>query len=444
MDVKRFLGTKAHAVQPGFVFVMLPEKCRDIYYGHVKQVTEALGLQCDSFLDRKSPEDALEAVVEGIQKAEILICDITDFMPNVMWELGVGSALKDAEKVIVIREDTKTPLPFNISSNRVTYQYDPASQESLGELSKTLKEVLQKVIRPIKPPRIKSPEVISLFKGTLDAVEKGQWVTAEALFQIMDSKEPKNWYIYNQWGMMLRAKGDEVEAATDRFNKALTFTEFDDDKAFVYTELAILNQKSRKYSEAEDWFKRAERADNKNSRLYIAWAEYYDELGDYFNAQAKIGGALGLLRLKADDPEYKEFMVRHEYYGRKILGYRKTLEIFLGEKVRDERKQPLLESKPVKQNGSGSSGSSLPYDINWQDLMNNYLNAVVEGEISNINAYGVFVRLSREFTGLVYHRNLSSDYGDRYSRNQRVKVRITKAFVDDKDQKPKIDLRIVG
>jgi tetratricopeptide (TPR) repeat protein len=444
MDVKRFLGTEAHPVLPGSVFVMLPEKCKDIYYGHVKQATESLGLQCESFLDRKSPEDALQVVVEGILKAEILIYDITDFTPNVMWELGVGSALKDAEKVIVIREASKTQLPFNIYSNRVTHQYDPESQESLSELSRTLKEVLQKIRSTIKPPRIKSPEVISLFKGTLDAVEKGQWVTAEALFQIMDSKEPKNWYIYNQWGMMLRAKGDEFEAATDRFNKALTFTEFEDDKAFVYTELGVLNQKSRKYTEAEDWFKRAERADSKNSRLYIAWAEYYDELGDYFNAQAKIGGALGLLRLKDDDPEYKEFMIRHEYYGRKILGYRKTLEIYLREKARDERKPPLVESKPVKQNGSGSPSSSLPYDINWQDLLNNYVNAVVEGEISNINAYGVFVRLSREFTGLVYHRSLNSDYGERYSRNQRVKVRITRAFVDDKDQRPKIDLRLVG
>lgn len=443
MDVKRFLSTNAHPVQPGFVFVMLPEKCRDIYYGHVKQATESLGLQCESFLDRKNPEDALQAVVEGIQKAEILIYDITDFTPNVMWELGVGSALKDAEKVIVIREATKTPLPFNIHSNRVTY-YDPASQESLGELSKTLKEVLQKINRSIKPPIFRSPEVVSLFKGALDAVETGQWVPAEALFQIMDSKEPKNWYIYNQWGMMLRAKGDEFEAATDRFNKALTFTEFEDDKAFVYTELGVLNQKNRKYTEAEDWFKRAERADSKNSRLYIAWAEYHDELGDYFNAQAKIGGALGLLRLKDDDPEYKEFMIRHEYYGRKIQGYRKPLEIFLREKERQERKPPLLEPKPIKQNGSSSSDSSLPYDINWQDLMNNYVNAVVEGEISNINAYGIFVRLSREFTGLVFHRSLSNDYGERYSRNQRVKVRITRAFVDSKDQRPKIDLRIAG
>jgi tetratricopeptide (TPR) repeat protein len=353
-----------------------------------------------------------------------------------MWELGVGLVLKDADKVIVIREDTDQPLPFDIYSNRVSCQYDPANEESLGILSKTLREVLQKINRAHRKPRIESPEVVSLFKGALNTVERGEWVAAQALFQTMDSKEPKNWYIYNQWGIMLRTKGDEFEAACDRFNKALAFTEFDDDKAFVYTELAVLNQKHRKYAEAEDWFKRAERSDSKNSRLYLAWADYYDELGDYFNAQAKISGALGLLRFKNDDPEYKEFMVRLDYYGKKIQGYRKTLEQFLRERERERRDPPVGRPRGPIANGSG-----LPYDISWDDLRSDFLNTVVEGEVCNINQFGIFVRLSREFTGLIFWRNLEEGYGEKYSRNQKVKVRITKAFVDGRDQK-KIDLRL--
>jgi hypothetical protein len=48
---------------------------------------------------------------------------------------------------------------------------------------------------------------------------------------MMDSKEPENWYIYNQWGIMLRSKGGAFEAANEKFNKALNFTDFDDEKA---------------------------------------------------------------------------------------------------------------------------------------------------------------------------------------------------------------------
>jgi len=438
MEVKAFIGTHANPVQQGLVFALLPEKCRDIYYEHIKKTAEFLGLRCESFLDYKDPQDALQAVIEGIQKAEILVYDITDFTPNVMWELGVGLVLKDADKVIVIREDTDMPLPFDIYSHRVSCHYDPDSEESLGELSKTLREVLQRINRAHRKPHIESAEVVSLLKGALNAVEKGEWVPAQALFQIMDSKEPKNWYIYNQWGIMLRTKGDEFEAACDRFNKALTFTEFDDDKAFIYTELAVLNQKHRKYDEAEDWFKRAERADSKNSRLYLAWAEYYDELGDYFNAQARISGALGLLRYKDDDPEKKEFMARLEYYGKKIQGYGKTLEQFLRDRER-ERREPRPAGRPK---ATTSNGSGLPYDIGWDDLVNNYVNAVVEGEICNINEYGIFVRLSREFTGRVFWRSLPEGYGEKYSRNQKIMVKITRTFVDTKDQRGRVDLRL--
>lgn len=442
MQLKEFLTGHVNPVQQGYVFALLPEKCRDIYYDHIKKAAEFLGLRCESFLDYKDPQDALQVVVEGMQKAEILIYDITDYTPNVMWELGVGLVLKDADKVIVIREDTDTPLPFDIYTNRVSCQYDRDSEESLSDLSKTLREVLQRINRAHRKPHIESPEVVSLFKGALNAVEKSEWVPAQALYQIMDSKEPKNWYIYNQWGIMLRTKGDEFEAACDRFNKALTFTEFDDDKAFIYTELAVLNQKHRKYDEAEDWFKKAGRADGKNGRLYIAWAEYHDELGDYFNAQAKISGALGGLKYKDDDPEHKELMLRHEYYGQKIQGYRKTFDQFLRER-RDPK--PRLDPKPRREPKEPKpNGGVLPYNITWDELVDNYVGAEVEGEISNItDQHGIFVRLSREFTGLVFWRNLAEGYVEKYSRNQKVKVRISRAFIGDRDQRGKIDLRLV-
>src|SRR5256885_6496764 len=128
---------------------------------------------------------------------------------------------------------------------------------------------------------------------------------------------------------MLRTKGDEFDAAYDRFNKALAFTEFDDEKAFIYTEIAVLHQIDRRYADAEDWFRKAERADPENNRLYIAWADYYDELGDHLNAQAKIGGALARMgKGREGDPSYQQLLLRHDYYNRKIrdASYKRTFE----------------------------------------------------------------------------------------------------------------------
>jgi tetratricopeptide (TPR) repeat protein len=435
MLIKEFLDANPNPIEPGYVFTLLPETTKDIYKDHVKRAAESLGLRCESFLDFKQPGDAFRDILTRIQKAEILIYDITAFTPNVMWELGLGLAIKDAERVIVIREESDSSLPFNIYSHRVSFQYDPNSEESLNELSKTLREVMQKINKASsrKAP-IQSPEVKSLLDNALKSVERKEWIAAEALFQTMDAREPDNWYIHNQWGIMHRSKG-EFEAAGPKFSQALKHTDFDDEKAFIYTEIAVLHQMSRRYADAEDWFRKAEKADSENNRLYIAWAEYHDELGDYFSAQAKIGGALARIKRRDDDPNFKELMLRHGYYDKKIKSptYRKTFEQF----KREAGRPPELAPPDWPENGR------LPYNIGWEALVDNHVGAVVEGEISNITELGIFVRLCREFTGLIFWKNLMDGFGEKFSRNQKVKVRISKAFVNARDQRGRIDLRLV-
>lgn len=436
MSVKEFLDANPKLIEPGYVFTLLPEKTKDIYHGYVKRAADSLGLKCESFLDFTHPGDAFRDILARIQKAEILIYDITDFTPNVMWELGLGLAIKDAERVIVIRAECESSLPFDIYSHRVSFQYDSGDEENLGELYKTLREEMQKINKASsrKAP-IESPEVKSLLDNALQAVERKEWIAADALFQTMDAREPENWYIYNQWGIMHRSKG-EFEAASPKFNQALKYTDFDDEKAFIYTELAVLHQMSRRYKDADEWFRKAEKADSENNRLYIAWAEYHDELGDYFSAQAKISGALAKIGKRKDDPSYKELMLRHAYYDKKINvpDYRKTFDQFKREEGR-----PVRERRPEPA-GREENGNRLPYDIRWEDLTSEYVGKVVEGEISNITEqFGIFVKLSREFSGLVHWKYLPDGYGEKFSLRQRIKVRITKTFINSRDKR-QVDL----
>lgn len=434
---KEFFERNPGPIEPGYVFTLLTEKTRDVYLRCVKKATDDLDdLRCESFLDLKHSGNALDDILSRIQKAEILVYDITDLTPNVMWELGVGLTIKDAGRVIVICEESEIPLPFNIYHHRV-HKYDPGSEGSLSDLHKTLKEVMKRIIKASiskKGPPI-SPEGKALLETALHAVINREWIAAEALFQTMDNREPENWFIHNQWGIMLRSKG-EVESAIPKFQQALEYTESNDDRSFIYTELAVLHQMNRKYPEAEEWFRKAEKADSENNRLYIAWAEYYDELGDYFNAQAKIGGALARMgKGREGDPNYQELMLRHNYYGKKIKLpiYRKTFEQFKREEAR-----PLPD-----RGGWDDNGDRLPYNTTWEDLVKK-VGAVVEGEISNITVeHGIFVKLCREFTGLIFWKNLKEGFGEKFSKNQRVKVRISKAFIHHKDQKGRIDLRLV-
>jgi Flp pilus assembly protein TadD len=436
--IKEFFERNPNPIQPGYVFALLTEKSKAAYYGYVKKAADDLELRCESFLDLTHPGNALEDILSRIQKAEILIYDITDVTPNVMWELGVGLTIKEESRVIVIREETDTSLPFNIYSHRVSHQYDPQSEESLTELHKTLKDVMKRIIKAnvSRKGPIQSPEVKALLENALQQVTNREWIAAEALFQTMDAREPENWFIHNQWGIMHRSKG-EVESAVPKFQQALEYTESNEDKAFIYTELAVLHQMNRKYPEAEEYFRKAEKADSENNRLYIAWAEYYDELGDHFSAQAKISGALAKMgKRREGDPNYKELMLRHGYYDKKITTptYRRTFEQF-----KREEGQPVGDGRA----GWDENGDRLPYNASWEDLVKN-VGGVVEGEISNITAeYGIFVRLCREFTGLIFWKNLKEGFGERFSKNQKVKVKISKAFIHPKDQRGRIDLRLV-
>jgi len=436
--IKEFLDRNPNPIEPGFVFALLPDETKDIYERYVRKAAESLDLRCESLLDLKSSGNELQNLLLRMQKAEILIYDITDLNPDIMWQLGLGLAIKDAERVIVIgAESAEGSLEIDI--HRLTFRYNPNSVESLDELYKTLREVMLRINKvSSRKPFIQSPEVKSLLDNALKAVGRKEWIAAEALFQTMDVREPKNWYIYNQWGIMLRTKGDEFEAAYDRFVKALAFAEFDDEKAFIYTEIAVLLQIDRRYSDAEDWFRKAEKADSENNRLYIAWADYYDELHDYFSAQAKIGGALARMgKGREGDPSYQELLLRHDYYSRKIrdASYKRTFEQF---------KREVGLPAPAMAMHSDVSGDRLPYNLSWEELVDNHVGAVVEGEISNITSeHGIFVRLSRDFTGLIFWKNLDEGFAEKFSRNQKVKVRISKAFINDRDQRGRIDLRLV-
>lgn len=433
--IKEFLDANPNPVFPGHVFALLPDKARPIYEGYVKTAAESLDFRCESSLDFRHPGDDLREMLARMQKAEILVYDITDLTPDVMWELGLGLAIKDADKVIVIGAESDTSS-FDIESHRLTFRYNSNSAESLDDLHKTLREVMQRINKAalMRKP-IVSPEVKSLLESAWQAIERKEWIAAEALFQTMDAKQPQNWYVYNQWGIMHRSKC-EFEGSEVKFKQALRYTDFDDEKAFIYTELAVLHQMNSKYVEAEEWFRKAERADPENNRLYIAWAQYFDEFGDYFTAQAKIGAAFAQAKRK-DDPSYKELLLRHAYYNKKISNatYKKTFEQFRREEGLPRPSLPTLWKE---------SGDALPNDIGWEDLVRNYVGKVVEGEINGITAeHGIFVRLSKQFTGLIFWKNLPEGFAEKFSKNEKVKVRISKAFINARDQRGRIDLRLV-
>ena len=148
MNDLKTLFARTNQSEPGYVFVLIPfRKPFDrIYFSIIKPAIESQGLSCirgDAIYSNKT---IMGDVWEGIQKAEIILSDLTDRSPNVMYELGLSHAIW--RKTILIAQHL-TDVPYDLRSLRVLNY----SLNSLDTLSKDLKKAIQSLkALPIEDP----------------------------------------------------------------------------------------------------------------------------------------------------------------------------------------------------------------------------------------------------------------------------------------------------
>ena len=106
----------------------------------LKNVVEDIGLRCKRADEIFSTKPIIEDIIEHIQKARILIADLTGRNPNVFYELGFAHAIyKD---VILITQNLED-VPFDIRHYRCIVYQDSVERLEEG-LRRTLHEVLGK------------------------------------------------------------------------------------------------------------------------------------------------------------------------------------------------------------------------------------------------------------------------------------------------------------
>ncbi|MCP4696169.1 MAG: hypothetical protein GY862_04880 [Gammaproteobacteria bacterium] len=444
MTPKKYFDNHSNPVDPNYVFALIPEESKTIYTSYIKKVSEELDLRCESYLDISisRPGDPQEHVWERIQKADIIIADITSYNPNVMYELGVALSLKDADDVLILCGKASAPsLPFSVRSFRVALY----SENTLKELRKNLKGILQDIKRNKRrftENPISNLEARELMKRAKEQIEDQDWMIATLLIEKMDLLEPENWYILNQWGRMHRGKQD-YETADSKFQEALRHTTLDEEKAEIYIELAILHQKTRKIDDAEVWFKKAERANKKNKALYFAWAGLYEEQKDYLKALNKIS----FIR-QAIDPEDEEAITRFKFYSEKVNNPASKLTYADFKKQQERRQSPVTirPSSPETPQQLARGSADLPWDISWKDFSEGeFEGEIVNGTVRNISPnLGVFVDLTRNYTGYIHKRRLPVTFEDDFAINQRIKVLINNISINPKTGKERIDLTYVS
>jgi hypothetical protein len=125
-------------------FVLMPfrDDLKAVYTDAIKPAAEIVKLRCERADEIATPGVILEQIDERIQKAQVIVADLTGSNPNVAQEIGYGRAL---QKLVVLLTQEVDSLPFDVRHFRVLgYTPDQVGLRSLRErLTSSLSEILK-------------------------------------------------------------------------------------------------------------------------------------------------------------------------------------------------------------------------------------------------------------------------------------------------------------
>lgn len=123
-------------IQINTCFVVMPfSEDLDNTYMVIESAASAMGIQCTrADCVSTTSEPILNKICTQISQAYFIIVDITNLNPNVFYELGIAHVLRDAKKILIIKEkDTECP------SDIKHLHYYAYSKIALKKLKETIK-----------------------------------------------------------------------------------------------------------------------------------------------------------------------------------------------------------------------------------------------------------------------------------------------------------------
>jgi|ERR1041385_382973 hypothetical protein len=140
----KMFGSGAFALDTQLCFVLMPfaETLRQVYLDHILPTVEAKGLRCQRADDIASISHITRDIWERINRARLLIADLTGQNSNVFYELGLSHALS---KDVILVTQSMDFVPFDLKSIRcIVYEYTPSGMRDFeARLSNTIEAVLQ-------------------------------------------------------------------------------------------------------------------------------------------------------------------------------------------------------------------------------------------------------------------------------------------------------------
>ena len=127
-------------VEENLCFVLMPfdKTFGQVYKEAIKPAVRGVGLKCRRADDIFGVRPIVQDIWEYINRAKVVVADLTDRNPNVFYEVGLSHAL--AKKVVLLTQKPQD-VPFDIKHIRyVLYKNDASGRgKLLKALSKTIR-----------------------------------------------------------------------------------------------------------------------------------------------------------------------------------------------------------------------------------------------------------------------------------------------------------------
>jgi len=148
IQINPLFGPASYSVNERLAFVLMPfdEDLKRVYTSIIKPTVEAEGLVCHRADDFRTNKMIIQDIWKAICEARVIIADLTNLNPNVMYELGLAHTVgKETILIYQLSEGEYPKFPFDLSHiRRIEYKNDAVGGKKLErDLSDTLKSILK-------------------------------------------------------------------------------------------------------------------------------------------------------------------------------------------------------------------------------------------------------------------------------------------------------------
>jgi hypothetical protein len=129
--------------EKGLVFVIMPFRGQEMadVYSAVKDECTKLGLHANRVDENVGSGFVIREITNLIERAEFIICDLTNERPNVYYELGYAHGVGNEGLDILLIAKEGTVLHFDIAPLRV--QYYSSTEHLRRVISSNLKTMME-------------------------------------------------------------------------------------------------------------------------------------------------------------------------------------------------------------------------------------------------------------------------------------------------------------